>query len=64
MHVNGKEVKLEKPQTLESFLLEHNYKPLLVAVELNGAIIRQKDFSQTIITAADNLEIVSFVGGG
>ena len=64
MLVNGKEITIKESQSLESFLLEHNYKPLLVAVELNGNIVKQKDFSNTQITAADTLEIVSFVGGG
>lgn len=64
MLVNGKEITIQESQSLESFLLEHNYKPSLVAVELNGSIVKQKDFSNTQITVADTLEIVSFVGGG
>lgn len=64
MLVNGKEITIQKEQSLESFLVEHNYQPLLVAVELNGSIVKQKDFAATKVTAADTLEIVSFVGGG
>ncbi|MDU3384522.1 MAG: sulfur carrier protein ThiS [Veillonella sp.] len=33
-------------------------------VELNGEILSKKTYTTTKLTAADRLEIVSFVGGG
>ena len=35
MRVNGKEIPLKKPQTLQEFLLEQGYRLALIAVEHN-----------------------------
>ena len=64
MLINGEEKFLQQPLSLASLLTQLGYRPQLVAVELNGSIIKQAAFSSTIITDADKLEIVSFVGGG
>ncbi|WP_299824681.1 sulfur carrier protein ThiS [Phascolarctobacterium succinatutens] len=64
MLINGKEKVLACPTTLSELLTQLGYRAVFVAVELNGTIIKQADFSSTTITDADKLEIVSFVGGG
>ena len=64
MLINGKEKVLTCPTTLSELLTQLGYRAVFVAVELNGTIIKQADFSSTTITDADKLEIVSFVGGG
>lgn len=64
MLINGEEKALAAPTTLSELLTQLGYRVALVAVERNGAIIKQADFSTTTITDADKLEIVSFVGGG
>lgn len=64
MLINGKEKLLACPTTLSELLTQLGYRAVFVAVELNGTIIKQADFSSTTITDADKLEIVSFVGGG
>lgn len=64
MHINGEEKALAYPTALSELLSQLGYRAELVAVELNGSIIKQADFGSTIITDADKLEIVSFVGGG
>lgn len=64
MLINGEEKSLACPTALSELLTQIGYRAELVAVELNGNIIKQADFSSTTITDADKLEIVSFVGGG
>lgn len=64
MLINGEEKTLAAPTTLNELLTQLGYRVALVAVERNGAIIKQADFGTTTITDADKLEIVSFVGGG
>ena len=64
MLINGEEKALATPTTLSELLTQLGYRVALVAVERNGAIIKQADFGTTTITDADKLEIVSFVGGG
>lgn len=64
MRVNGKEMLLKGKKTLEEFLLEEGYKLKHIAVERNGKIAPKAEYSQIMLTEADTLEIVSFVGGG
>lgn len=64
MLINGEEKTLQQITTLDALLTQLGYRTAFVAIELNGNIIKQKDFSSTTITDADKLEIVSFVGGG
>lgn len=64
MLINGEEKTLAAPTTLNELLTQLGYRVALVAVERNGAIVKQADFGTTTITDADKLEIVSFVGGG
>lgn len=64
MLINGEEKALAYPTALSELLMQLGYRAELVAVELNGNIIKQANFGSTTITDADKLEIVSFVGGG
>lgn len=64
MRVNGKEFELKRGMTLAEFLAEHNYRAELVAVERNGQIVPRTEFGAAVLTDSDELEIVSFVGGG
>ena len=64
MLINGEEKALAAPITLSELLTQLGYRVALVAVERNGAIVKQANFGTTTITDADKLEIVSFVGGG
>lgn len=48
-----------------SELLEHLSMPArLIAVELNGRVVRRKDWPETTVREDDKIEIVHFVGGG
>ncbi len=64
MRVNGKNIELKRGMTLAEFLAEHNYRAELVAVERNGQIVPRTEFGAAVLTDGDELEIVSFVGGG
>lgn len=64
MRVNGKDIELKSGMTLAEFLATHNYRAELVAVERNGQIVPRAEFGAAVLTDGDELEIVSFVGGG
>ena len=64
MRVNGKEIPLNKPCTLEAFLKQEGYVLERVAVEKNGEIVPKIAFGTEQLTNDDRLEVVSFVGGG
>ncbi|MDY4920666.1 MAG: sulfur carrier protein ThiS [Phascolarctobacterium sp.] len=64
MIINGKNESLERNMTLAELLEQLGYRQNLVAVELNGQIVKRAEYVSTMITVSDKLEIVSFVGGG
>ena len=64
MKVNGEQIILSEKIPLSEFLQREGYALEKIAVELNGEIIPRSRYASVILTDADNLEIVSFVGGG
>ena len=64
MRVNGQDIHLGEPCTLQTFLQREGYPLDRVAVELDGAIVPKSAFETIILKTCDRLEIVSFVGGG
>ncbi len=64
MIINGKPVVLPAAISLSELLEQRGYKANLVAVELNGHIVKRSTYASTMLTDVDKLEIVSFVGGG
>ena len=64
MIINGKPVALPAAISLSELLEQRGYKANLVAVELNGHIVKRSTYASTMLTNVDKLEIVSFVGGG
>lgn len=61
--VNG-ESKLVVSNQLSVILDALGYTGKRFVVELNGVIISKETYTTTVLTTADRLEIVSFVGGG
>ena len=64
MKVNGEQIILSEKIPLSEFLQREGYSSDKIAVELNGEIIPRSRYASVILTDADKLEIVSFVGGG
>jgi sulfur carrier protein len=62
--VNGDEKIVPEGLTVVTLLQELGIPADRVAVEHNRRIVRQPDWSSTLIAAGDQLEIVHFVGGG
>lgn len=64
MKVNGEICTLDAPIRVYDYLSAHGYAAGRVAVELNGEILPKASYETTLLTDADTLEIVHFVGGG
>jgi sulfur carrier protein len=65
LKVNGEVREVSQTiQTIEDLLQDLNINLKFVAIELNQQIIDPETFSDTNISEADQVEIVSFVGGG
>ena len=61
--VNGEELDIAG-KTITEFVLTTEYDSKRIAVERNGDIVPKAQYSETVLEDGDNLEIVSFVGGG
>ena len=51
-------------KTISEYLSSANFDPKRVAVEQNGDIVPKAQYEQTVLNDGDNIEVVSFVGGG
>ena len=64
MKVNVTYIKAEEQMTVGSLLEQQGYNRMRVAVEKNGEILPKAEYDSAFLSEADELEIVSFVGGG
>jgi len=61
--VNGQEREVADGTTVTQLIEQHQLSPAKVAVELNRRLIRSEKYD-TALKAGDEVEIVTFVGGG
>jgi sulfur carrier protein len=64
VHVNGEEREVPDGLTLAALLDFLRVEKARVAVELNTEIVRRALHAQTALKSGDQIEIVTFVGGG
>lgn len=64
MKLNGENRPLEKPVSLLAYLTALGCDPAKVAVEQNGQIVPKAQYASVVLKDTDELEVVSFVGGG
>lgn len=50
--------------TVAQYLATTNYDTKRIAVERNGDIVFKSQYDNTVLQDGDNVEVVSFVGGG
>lgn len=62
--VNGQHRRVAKGLTIADLALELGLEPTKVAVERNLEIVPRSTLADTKIEDGDDLEIVTFVGGG
>jgi len=63
LKVNGQERELLDGSDILALLAQHELTPDKVAVELNGRLVRAAQYD-TRLQDGDEIEIVTFVGGG
>ncbi len=61
--VNGDSRDITDPTTIRELVASFNLIPEKVAIELNRRLIRKEKYDQVLVTG-DEVEIVTFVGGG
>lgn len=62
--VNGVDKSNISGTKLSDFLEKENYNTARIAVEINKSIIPKNEYCTVIISGNDDIQIVSFVGGG
>lgn len=62
--INGKEVVIERPGNLADLICGKGLVPEHVVVEHNFKITPAGEWAGIILKDNDNIEIISFVGGG
>lgn len=62
--VNGKKYNEYDGVTLEEVILKLEYDKSKIAIELNGDIISRDKYQSVEMKDGDQMEVVSFVGGG
>ena len=62
--VNGKDVQIESPMTVEQLLDTVDVPPNYLAVEVNGEVVPREDYTAVTVGADDQVEVVTLVGGG
>ena len=63
VNVNGQQLEVAGGTTVLALIEQHNLSPQKVAVELNRRLIRTEKYD-TVLKDGDEIEIVTFVGGG
>lgn len=62
--LNGETVTCPSQIPITEVITQFDYNPHLVAIEYNGEILHRQHWSETLVKAGDQLEIVTIVGGG
>ena len=64
VHVNGEAREIAVGATISALLLTMKIEPQQVAVEVNAEVVRRANHATVQLQAGDQIEIVTFVGGG
>ncbi len=62
--LNGQPKTFTDSATVAQLLADLELEPIRVAVEINESLIPRTTFTDTLINDGDQIEIVTFVGGG
>jgi len=64
VQVNGEPRSLAAPATVADLLRQLELRPEQVAVERNKQLVRRAEHEETPLADGDQLEVVTFLGGG
>lgn len=62
--LNGEPHAIEGEPALMALLEKLKLAPSRIAVEINRAVVPKAEYARTTLRAGDEVEIISFVGGG
>ncbi|MGB7325700.1 MAG: sulfur carrier protein ThiS [Rubripirellula sp.] len=62
--VNGTAVEIQTSMSVKQLLETVDVPPNYLAVEVNGDVVPREDYAATTVSAGDDVEVVTLVGGG
>ena len=62
--LNGEQKSLPQTLTVIELVRQLGYQPRRVAVEVNSEVVRRARHAELVVKPGDQIEIVTFVGGG
>lgn len=62
--VNGNEIEIDGPMSVQQLLETVDVPPNYLAVELNADVVPREQYGQRTVQAGDDVEVVTLVGGG
>ncbi len=63
INLNGEKVQSQS-RTLMDLIVKYNFDPKSLIAEINFQVIKQETWTQILLKDGDNIELLSFVGGG
>ncbi|MDC0375701.1 MAG: sulfur carrier protein ThiS [Pelagibacteraceae bacterium] len=64
IQLNGKPYSLSEGVNIDSLLEELSIPKGKVAIELNRKVLHKENYTKTVLKNNDQVEIVTFIGGG
>jgi thiamine biosynthesis protein ThiS len=64
VHVNGEALQIADGATVTALLQAMKIDTAQVAVEVNATVVRRAKHAEVTLQPGDQIEIVTFVGGG
>ena len=64
LKINGEAREVPEGTTLAGLLAQMKLESERVAVEVNAQVVRRARHAEQLLAAGDQIEIVTFVGGG
>jgi sulfur carrier protein len=64
IRVNGEDVEFDRQPTIEDVLARIGAPAAAVAVEVNRTIVPRSAHARRVLAHGDDVEVVTFVGGG
>lgn len=62
--LNGESREWREPRSVAALLADLGIDTRMVAVERNRVVVKRTHYDQTLVEPGDEIEVVSFVGGG
>ncbi len=62
--INGKKEEIKSKINLAELVVSKKLSAEKIVIEYNSRIVLKQEWKEVILNESDNIEIVSFVGGG